>query len=319
MNKFVIYVSSQQKEVALKVRADIVDIASKLGYIPIPINRVLTGHFAKGDIVLYPVLSNEDEKNADYTRVEFLKSLDVSLILVALDIDCFNLGNDKMMVEILNLADCLLIQNNDILSQLREIGIVTRVRTVEIHDYLIPAPVTIAEFSREVSVVNAPTKKYIKNWQLQTPINVFQEKIHEKDSLLNQVSELDPNKVNDVPHSGFGLVFEDDRANDKRFLNLSYEISMFLAGGVPVIISKHDSAAHLIRSFGLGLMIESLADIDRLMQDTTRESYLKMVENVSAFSKFIRQGAYYKHAIEACEHEVRLSQLAKTETKNEKI
>ena len=77
-------------------------------------------------------------------------------------------------------------------------------------------------------------------------------------------------------------------------LNISHKVSTYLAAGIPVVVPSYLSNANFIREKGLGYVVDSLEDANRLVEETTAETYQQMVENVYKVSYALKQGYFTK-------------------------
>ena len=77
-------------------------------------------------------------------------------------------------------------------------------------------------------------------------------------------------------------------------LNISHKVSTYLAAGIPVVVPSYLSNASFIREKGLGYVVDSLEEANRLVEETTAEAYQYMVENVYKVNYALKQGYFTK-------------------------
>ena len=81
-------------------------------------------------------------------------------------------------------------------------------------------------------------------------------------------------------------------------INNPHKTSLYLAAGFPVIIWKQAALAPFIVENGLGLAVDSLEELPRLLEQLTDEEYRGFVANVASFGALLRRGAYIRKALE---------------------
>ncbi|MDR3240784.1 MAG: hypothetical protein LBT37_01245 [Lactobacillaceae bacterium] len=315
MTKYVLHAPSHQIITSGKVREDIVTIAHEIGYQKMEVTDVLNNEFYSGDIVLYPFPSDRGTEEIDYERILHLKKQGVKISVITLNVDYlrYHEANREIIIKSLNTADVMLTLTIPMMNALHADGVVTDALIVGLHDYLVPKPQKPAEFKREVVVAGSPYKaSYIQNWPNQTPLHIYARESdmqgYELKGNVNYLGYINPNEINEQDHFGFGLAFDmDSQAGEfdaYQEINLSHKLSMYLAAGMPILIKSSAAASTIITTFGAGIKIDSVDEIDEVMANITPEQYAKMAENANTLGEFIRQGAYYKYAITLGEEQI---------------
>ena len=77
-------------------------------------------------------------------------------------------------------------------------------------------------------------------------------------------------------------------------MNISHKVSTYLAAGIPVVVPSYLSNASFIQEKGLGYVVNSLEEANRLVEHTTAEAYQHMVENVYKVSYILKEGYFTK-------------------------
>ncbi len=105
----------------------------------------------------------------------------------------------------------------------------------------------------------------------------------------------------------FGLVWDGTSAetcagNTGEYLkyNDPHKTSLYLAGGMPVIVWDQAAIADFVSENGVGITVASLEGLDRVISDLTDEEYKHMCENVVEIGKKIRSGWYFQTALKKC-------------------
>ena len=103
---------------------------------------------------------------------------------------------------------------------------------------------------------------------------------------------------------GFGLVWDgdspltcsSDTGNYLKFNN-PHKLSLYLACGLPVVVWSQSATANTVKKYGLGLCVDSLADLYDRISSITNEEYLQMVDNAEKLSAKLKTGEFMKEAL----------------------
>lgn len=103
---------------------------------------------------------------------------------------------------------------------------------------------------------------------------------------------------------GFGLVWDGDSPNSccgawGEYLkyNNPHKTSLYLACGIPVIIWKNAALAEFVQEKNVGIVVNSLFEIDAAINAITDEEYRELKRNATTISKDIRNGFYTKKVL----------------------
>lgn len=107
---------------------------------------------------------------------------------------------------------------------------------------------------------------------------------------------------------GFGLVWDGNSidtcsghfGNYLKFNN-PHKLSLYIASGIPVIVWKYAAIAEFVEKYQVGYCIESIHEINDIMQEMTAEKYLVLQRNVSGIQKRVCGGYYTQRAIDKAE------------------
>ncbi|MZU91196.1 hypothetical protein CJP55_03995 [Lactobacillus plantarum] len=103
---------------------------------------------------------------------------------------------------------------------------------------------------------------------------------------------------------GFGLVWDgDDLAtcsgplgNYLRYNN-PHKLSLYLSAGLPVVVWSQSGMATFVRTNGVGLCVDSLANLEETIKLLTNEEYLEMVNKARAIGVRLNDGYYTKSSV----------------------
>lgn len=115
---------------------------------------------------------------------------------------------------------------------------------------------------------------------------------------------LPPDQVPKVLTKGFGLIWDGDSIEtckggfgDYLRYNNPHKLSLYLSSGLPVIIWKDAAEAKFVEENGIGYTIESLHEVPELMENISKNEYIKMAENVRKISIKLINGKYMQQAL----------------------
>ena len=151
---------------------------------------------------------------------------------------------------------------------------------------------------------NANEKKFdfVKKWHSSSlKLQVFSrpKKAFDNQNLVFTGWENDPILLENLRKSGgFGLVWsEDSYWREYMKLNTSYKMSTYLAAGIPLIVNSDTPEAETINRKKIGIIANSLDEIQTKVMQITDEEYSELVNNVENFAKLIRNGYFTKKAL----------------------
>ncbi len=75
---------------------------------------------------------------------------------------------------------------------------------------------------------------------------------------------------------------------------------MYLASGLPVIIWKEAAIARFIEENNAGIVVGSLLEIENVLNNISEEKYAQIKKNAKEIGAKLREGYYYKKALEKC-------------------
>lgn len=224
----------------------------------------------------------------------------------------YNKFYEKDFNQMLKYADCLIVHNDSMKKFFEDRGVAPeKLVTLKIFDYLIPnGELNHAKFERAVSVagnldvhktqylnsigkIDAKFSLYGMNFTLDAYKNVKYHGAFPADEIPNQLN------------SGFGLIWDGSRIDtcDGAFgnylrYNNPHKLSLYLASALPVIIWSQAAEASFITDNHLGLTIDSLYDLPKVLSEVTEEEYERFASNAKKVAKKLRTGYFTKTALE---------------------
>jgi hypothetical protein len=246
-----------------------------------------------------------------YLRV-FCRSMRIKnchFVLLVHDISHFRIHEvfDQTEIKVLNSASELIVHTPQMVDLLRKNGIITPCRLLWLFDYL----------TEEV-----PDSKYNHNG----PTCIAFAGYLEKSLFLKKLTDISLDGIemhlygND-PHDYFvfpfwmkyigrfspenvtmlteewGLTWDGDSietiqgplGNYLRY-NSSHKISLYIAAGIPVIVSEESSLAGFVKENKLGITVSSLLELDKKIAQLDETEYQLIRDNVTKMSATLRKG-----------------------------
>src|SRR5690625_233756 len=80
--------------------------------------------------------------------------------------------------------------------------------------------------------------------------------------------------------------------------NTSHKISLYIHAHLPLIVWSEASIAEFAKEHNIGICVDSLENLEELLQNVSEEEYLRMVDNTRKLSNKINQGYYFTTAYE---------------------
>ena len=328
MNKYVLEVKEGQSNSAgSKAKQDISYFLNQSGYSPIsiniPKNKIIRALFGKR--IVRNILKNINSgifvfQYPMYSRVisqfvlQYLRNYrNIQKIIVIHDVESLRLNKDernaiKKEISFFNQFDKVISHNTHMTSWLRENGLQPVVTDLKIFDYHNPQEISRSDFDRSVVFAgNIAKSAFLNKLQIQSDLylmgpgatGIYPKNVH-------YLGVFDPEEVPIHLTKGFGLVWDGESLDtcDGVFgeymkYNNPHKVSLYLSSGIPVLIWKKAAMADFIREHNVGLVLNSLNEIDQVLNSITEESYLNMKHNVDQIANDLRTGKYVFNAIQS--------------------
>lgn len=250
--------------------------------------------------------------------IKLAKLRGIKFITIIHDINALREQADENVekeIKILSAYDGIVIHNPIMEKWLFENGLRKTVKTVSLNffDYL-SSPEVVAEKSATVKPDEIAfaghlakskfvyTLDNIKKWKF----NIYGGEFDvQKNRNINTTwkGEFSPDEVIHELKGAFGLVWDGAEATDLnscRFgnymrYNNPFKFSLYVAAGLPVIAPKSAAIAATIQKHNIGLLINSLADLDHI--SVAESEYTAMKNNVIAIQKDVIAGNFLYKAV----------------------
>lgn len=266
-----------------------------------------------GDIVVF----QSPSWNGTFFDREYIEHLRVyqgiKVIIFIHDVPPLMFAGDSYLMEetiqFYNMAELLIVPSEKMLNKLRENGLtVEKILIQQMWDYPTNATLPRPNYHKLINFSGSADRfRFTKEWTFETPLHLFSpEKLEDtsinvvshgwkfKDELLHAMAQ----------NGGFGLVWLQTEDSSYYEWNMSYKLSTYLAAGIPVIVPSTLSNKELIEKNGLGFVVSSLEEANRLVSEVTQEEYNGLVNNISLFRHLITNGWFTKKLLLDAVHAV---------------
>lgn len=124
---------------------------------------------------------------------------------------------------------------------------------------------------------------------------------------INYLGSFSPDELPNKLQGQFGLVWDGDSietcsGNTGNYLryNNPHKTSLYLAAGIPVLIWKEAAIAKFVEEHNVGILIDNLQEIEEVINNIPQDKLDEMQKNAKELSLKLRDGYYFKTAIEKC-------------------
>ena len=215
---------------------------------------------------------------------------------------------------LLKQADGLIAHNPVMKSVLVDKGISEKkIVSLGIFDYLIPNYQDKEDLSKEGAIIvagNLAQEKagYLYELPARPAYNLYGVGFDEARKLSNETyfGSFLPDELPSALEGSFGLVWDGDSSKtcsgvfgEYLRYNNSHKASLYLASGFPIIVWKQSALANFVLEKECGISVESLLDLEEVLDNLSQEEYQNLVKNAKAVGQKIREGSYLLSALQA--------------------
>ena len=254
--------------------------------------------------------------------LRILQSKNCKCCCIIHDLD--SLRNDVNETEIkkeinrLNKYDVVISHNPSMSSWLRKNGFKKSVEEIGFFDYLVNKDLvthnqsTARTFNRIVFAGNLGRGNFLQDFiATSTSLNLelygggFNKNVSQQHTAFTWHGSFSTDEIVREINGDFGLVWDGDSVdqidglmgNYQRY-NTPHKTSLYLAAGIPVIVSASAAIAPYIIQQQLGFTIDSLSEIESRVATITDETYQKMKANVSQVQSKLTSGDFLNHTVD---------------------
>ncbi|TWT11034.1 galactofuranosyltransferase [Streptococcus sp. sy004] len=218
---------------------------------------------------------------------------------------------------ILSNCDFVISHNQFMTNYLLEIGIVKdKIVNLEIFDYLCPEipDRRVAQSQSSYSVLVAGNLESAKSayvYQLlDMDLDLSLYGVHFEGDLSDKryKGAFLPDELINHLDANFGIVWdgtslEECTGNTGQYLrfNNPHKTSLYLAAKLPIIVWDQAAVARFVLDNNVGIVISSLKDLPKVLENISIQEYEIMLKNVNDLSDKVRSGYYTNKALDACQ------------------
>ncbi len=201
--------------------------------------------------------------------------------------------------------DGLIVHNNVMKKLLQDAGIRLPIVSLQIFDYLSRNPIVVPTEALCIAFAgNLGKSTFLGQLAVKTQFNAYgPNELKEYPNNISYKGAFTPDELIGKMNESFGLIWDGDRTdtcagvygNYEKF-NSPHKLSLYLATGMPVIVWKESTISEFVTKNNLGLVVESLNEIDAILAKISMERYAEIKANAVAMSKKVRSGYFIKRA-----------------------
>ncbi|WP_165329389.1 sugar transferase [Streptococcus tangpeifui] len=209
-------------------------------------------------------------------------------------------------------AQCLIVHNDQMANWLRNQELEVPMISLEVFDYAQPVDLpekSVQNWKTVVFAGNLDKSGFLRELHTQTPFYLYGLKSDAQpysENLTYCGSKTSTEIPSMISQYGFGLVWDGPAVDscqgpfgDYMRYNNPHKVSLYLSTNLPVIIWKEAALAPFIEEHGLGLTLDSLADLDNRLAQLSQGDYDQMKANCKSMGKQLRNGYYTIKAAQA--------------------
>ena len=225
--------------------------------------------------------------------------------------------NIENEINLLNEAYIIIVHNVKMMNALKENGINTKIVVLELFDYLLnkPYPNKKYQLSKEISFAgNLSKSKFLQEksiGKLGINFNLYGPNFDSDKIKIDNIKYNGSYRPEIIPYKlkgSFGLIWDGTSLNEcegsfGRYLKINnpHKLSLYIAAGLPVITWKEAAIADFIEKYRIGFIVDSLYDIEKVINTISNEQYEVYLQNVKNLQKKVCTGYFTKRALKEME------------------
>lgn len=270
-------------------------------------------------LVQYPIYSSEFDTDRFYSKVVVQAAHKIAVVhdLPFLRDSFPPVENDlKKELVRLNLFDSVIVHNEVMKQKLIGLGLKARVITLGLFDYYAPTVskqgLTKAVAHKILFAGNLTKSKFVLTLKSDKLIQYhLWGSVANKDLLDSSVNYHGSVPSDELPKyltNGWGLVWDGESTTSVTGLGGKYlryidphKTSLYISAGVPVIVWKDAGVAKFIKDNNLGLVIDSIDEIPRRIENLSLQKYVSIMTAVYDMQHRLLNGSMIRNAVHLAE------------------
>lgn len=202
--------------------------------------------------------------------------------------------------------DLIITQNDQMSKRLQKDGLTVPMISQVMWDFRYNGAVQDKKFSKNLYHIADKPVKEVK-YQGSSQLVIIGSKANDFHSNDDNIQFQELRKLQNVPamfEGGFGLVdgdeiveYEGQTAKDYAQFISPLSLSQFLVSGLPVIVNSNSPHTPLVKSRGIGLVVENPNQINQVLDRITEKEYEEMLLAVKPWQEAISSGLMARRSI----------------------
>ena len=209
-------------------------------------------------------------------------------------------------IKLFNRYDGLIVHNDQMKAWLHDHGVTVPMISLGIFDYLNPQPINqMTNFDKNINFAgNLYKPVFLTKLSTETKFVVYGINPLKYGPSVDYRGSKTPTEIPRFLTENFGLVWDGDSLNkcsgiDGNYMryNNPHKTSLYLSSGIPVITWRKAAIANFITTNHVGIVVDSLKNIDDILAGVSKEQYTHMKQNAERLAERLRTGYYTKKAL----------------------
>lgn len=249
------------------------------------------------------------------------KRSSAKIVLLVHDVESLRMSADHpefLTAEIhrFNSVDGLIVHNQAMADWLSNHGVTVPMSQLQLFDYINPQRlITDATSSNICFAGNLRKAQFLNDVPFkQVQVDVFGDGLTLTNSQLIDHRSKSPDELPKYLTDRFGLIWDGNSADtcsgeygEYLKYNSPHKASLYLSSGLPVIVWSQSALAPVVESLSVGFAVDSLADIEPMLNKLSDSEYLDMKHAALDTAKKLRSGQMIESAVDSIEQKLQLS------------
>lgn len=249
------------------------------------------------------------------------KKSSAKIVLIVHDIESLRMSAkhpEFLTTEIrrFNSVDGLIVHNQAMADWLSDHGVTVPMSQLQLFDYINPQRlITDATSSNICFAGNLRKAQFLNDVPFkQVQVDVFGDGLTLTNSQLIDHGSKSPDELPQYLTDRFGLIWDGNSADtcsgeygEYLKYNSPHKASLYLSSGLPVIVWSQSALAPVIRSLGAGFAVDSLADIEPMLNKLSDVDDHRMKAAALLVALKLRSGQMIESAVSSIEQQFQLN------------
>lgn len=249
------------------------------------------------------------------------KKSSAKIVLIVHDIESLRMSADHpefLTAEIrrFNSVDGLIVHNQAMADWLSHQGVIVPMSQLQLFDYINPQRlITDATSSNICFAGNLRKAQFLNDVPFkQVQVDVFGDGLTLTNSQLIDHGSKSPDELPKFLTDRFGLIWDGNSADtcsgeygEYLKYNSPHKASLYLSSGLPVIVWSQSALAPVVKSRGAGFAVDSLADIEPVLNKLSDADSYRMKTAALNVAKKLRTGQMIESSVDSIEQKLQLS------------